>query len=219
MIWGESKWLGPEAGRTAPWLICVQEDLGWVGCLLQARKKWFVGLGVGILWPEPLAFPGPAREAQEEKLPEAVNVWPWFHLFQLFCSCPQSVVIDCGESLDTQLPSWSLAEGRRRQEIKQGWGPQKGGQKGRTETCIVAGHLWGPHVFRAMCLEREGWREGKLFGERGLSDYSKGTYRHLERKAEKHLSWRNSLWRGRGGRFWVGEGSGKQRTELRPGDR
>jgi len=46
-----------------------------------------------------------------------------------------------------------------------------------------------------MCLEplelsgeREGWREGKLFGERGLSDYSKGTYRHLERKAKKHLS-------------------------------
>lgn len=36
------------------------------------------GSGTGILQRELSAFLGPEREAQEGKLPEAVNIWPWF---------------------------------------------------------------------------------------------------------------------------------------------
>ena len=45
------------------------------------------------------------------------------------------------------------------------------GQRGGTETRIVAGHLWGPHVFRAIGAQwREGGMEGgKAFWRKGAS--------------------------------------------------
>lgn len=93
-----------------------RKTLGWTGCLFQAGNDdlwvWefgFYDLNLQLFWG---LRERPKRRSCQRQLTFGLSLI----CSSCFAAAIQSVVIDCRESQDTRLPSWSQAVGGRGQE-------------------------------------------------------------------------------------------------------